>query len=216
MPPWKTPMERVQWILSETDLNRVPYEFDVTRPALHLIGVFYIQRYSSGLYLITWKDGDESRQMERPSLLQWLDETQGETPPPLKAEDIANEWLSVPQIERMYNVPENTVRLRLNNGKHPEGVITKIKGGKWRVRRDYAKQMYGTGQYVTRSGALNLDTFKPDTSEMLHITQTPDIRAVQNYVYRHRPKLKKRGLIRIPKRGQIYINKHLVQLLWGK
>lgn len=155
MTPFKDEVDRaLNWVLSERGHGRIPYDFD-SRSPIRLIGGYYVKRLTptynnikngTNYYLLIWYDKnniEQQKRMNKPELIRWIESTHG-TRPPIDATNgkIDYEWLSTPDIMRMFGVSDNTIRSYLNTREHPANTVMKVKGNKWRVARWYAVKIW--------------------------------------------------------------------------
>lgn len=237
MPPWKTPQERVAWLLSQRGHGRVPYDY--TGRTASLIEHYNIQRVTPSynkatadkvLYIVSWRGGAGNEiklRMSHADIVHWIVNTDGKRSP---LDEYSENFLSVPEIADIYGIPQNRVRDDLYSMtddmklKH----TYKDERGYWMVSRYFVNLRYGERSNVNQRGAqgrVNLDAFERWTDDFVPLIETPTFYAVKlntvkNYFYRNTYKLIKRGLVYYAdvEKGKPppWISCDLCFVMWGK
>lgn len=151
MTPWRTPLDRVQWLLSPNSTAvRVPRAiFDrnnkrYTGERVKLIGRYYIQSiYDSHFYLITWHDDNETlheKRMKRHTIIAWAKATEGTRPPDA---DYKSPLLTIAEACQIYHYSNNFLRNKLNS-LDPETIAKyteRTTGDRWLIHPDLAQEL---------------------------------------------------------------------------
>jgi len=156
------PIRRAKWIVSTRDLTRIPFKHD-NNPR-RLIGSYTVERdfmprknsLAGELIYITWRDKvtnvKHREKMSRAEIVKWVNDTAGETPPPIKVKVkkkatydtlIDGQYMTINMVICAYHVTEHAVRgfIRTQRDNATEAGIIK-RNNVWLIPAEFAHKKW--------------------------------------------------------------------------
>lgn len=221
--PFKSPLDRaLNWVLSSNGFGRIPLYTSSDKLLLIKNGKtsYYIQfKARNSKYVVSWADAsgrDKEKEISKPDLIQWLQTTEGKSPP---VEDSQKDFLTVTELSKIYNASVSKIRADLSSlTTEQRDKFTKTgRGGCWLVQREFIEAYYK--DHPKREN-VDLDAFQPKSEEYLPMRELSlklniPFETVRSYFRRKKSTLTERRFIRRNK-GKIEFHVELAEALWGE